>query len=103
MSIKNIGISITNWDPIICHILAKKLDSSTLIHYECQLANVREIQSLSSFLAYLENRFMALQAARKNPLNHKTFLTHKTGQIQKLKNKIMKRANVLFALVQKRF
>lgn len=62
MSIKSLGISISNWDSIICHILTKKLDSVTLVQYECQLANVREVQSLSGFLTYLENRFMALQA-----------------------------------------
>lgn len=63
MSIKNLGVSTANWDPIICHILNKKLDTNTLVHYECQLDNVREPQSLKSMLSYLENRFMALQSA----------------------------------------
>lgn len=63
MSIKNIGVSVSNWDALLCHVLTKKLDQATLVHYECQLENVRELQSLSDFLRYLENRFMALKAA----------------------------------------
>lgn len=63
MSIKNIEVSTENWDPLLCHMLTRKLDSATLIHYECQLQDVREPQSLISFLSYLENRFMALQSA----------------------------------------
>lgn len=63
MSMANIGVPTHNWDPLLCHILTRKLDSSTHIHYECQLQDVREVQSLSNFLKYLENRFMALQSA----------------------------------------
>lgn len=63
MSIKNMGVGTENWDPLLCHILTRKLDTSTLIHYECQLDNVRELQPLSHLLKYLESRFMALQSA----------------------------------------
>lgn len=80
MSIKNIGISVENWDPLLCYILTKKLDQATLIHYECQLNNVREIQTLSDFLHYIENRFMALQAAGARDML----------QIQKLPNQFQK-------------
>lgn len=63
MSIQSIGISIQNWDPLLTHILCGKLDQATIIHYECQLGDVREPQSLPSLLDYMENRFMALQSA----------------------------------------
>lgn len=70
MSIKNMGISIANWDVLITHILTRKLDSNTVVHYECQLEDVREPQKLDCFLKYLENRFMALQSATtKAPFN----------------------------------
>lgn len=63
MAIKNTGISNTSLlDYFLCHILLKKLDSATIIHYECQLTDVKELQTLPSFLTYLENRFMALQS-----------------------------------------
>ena len=63
MSIKNLGVSNSEFlDFFLCHILSKKLDSSTVIHYECQLSDVRELQTLPSFLSYIETRFMALQS-----------------------------------------
>lgn len=63
MSIKNIDISTDNWDPLLCHILTRKLDAATLVSYECQLHDVRKPQTLPDFLAYLEKRFMALHSA----------------------------------------
>lgn len=63
MAIKNMGISNASLlDHLLCHIILKKLDSSVALHFECQLKNVTELQSLPVFLTYLENRFMALQA-----------------------------------------
>lgn len=93
MSIKSLGISISNWDPIICHILTKKLDSSTLVQYECQLANVREVQSLSEFLNYLENRFMALQAVgATEELHSQNFSNHSQKSEYKSENKYEKQS-----------
>lgn len=63
MSIKNLDINVSNWDPLLNHILMQKLDSATVIHYECQLENVKEPQSLDSFLSYIQKRFLALQSA----------------------------------------
>lgn len=63
MSINNVGISIENWDSFLTHILIRKLDQNTLLHYECQLKDVREPQKLPAFLSYIENRFIALQSA----------------------------------------
>lgn len=63
MSINNIEVSTDNWDPLLTHILTHKLDPATVVHYECQLGNIKEPQSLQSFLSYIENRFMALQSA----------------------------------------
>lgn len=70
MSIKNIGVSTDNWDALLCHFLTRKLDSNTLIHYECQLEDVREPQPLGGLLKYLENRFMALQSAKTRGESH---------------------------------
>lgn len=50
MSIKNIGISTENWDPFLCHILTGRLDTTTIINYECQLDDVRKPQTLLDFL-----------------------------------------------------
>lgn len=40
MSVRNLGISTENWDALVCHMLTRKLDSTTLVHYECQLNDV---------------------------------------------------------------
>lgn len=67
MSMRTIEVSTDNWDPLLCHILTRKLDPTTLVSYECQLDDVRKPQALSDFLTYLETRFMALQSANVKP------------------------------------
>lgn len=63
MAIKNLKINVTYWDPLVNHILLHKLSSETIRDYECQLADVREPQSLQAFLKFIHTRFMALQSA----------------------------------------
>lgn len=68
MTAKNMGVTTEQFlDFLICHILLGKLNSKTILDYECQLNDVRELNDLPTFLNYIENRFMALQAvgARK--------------------------------------
>ncbi|XP_053990009.1 uncharacterized protein LOC128882436, partial [Hylaeus volcanicus] len=66
MAIKNYNVNIKDWDPLIIHILKKKLHKSTVIDYESKLNDVRELQTLSSFLQYVEHRFMALLSAENS-------------------------------------
>lgn len=54
MQIKNLDVDVASWSPILNHILLRKLDKTTVVHYECQLANVRETQSLEDFMKYIE-------------------------------------------------
>lgn len=63
LAIKNIGIQTKYWDPLINHIILKKLASETIKDYELKLIDIRECQSFSDMLKYLESRFLALQAA----------------------------------------
>lgn len=68
MSAKNMGVTTEQFlDFLICHISLGKLNSKTILDYEWQLNDVRELNDLPTFLNYIENRFMALQAvgARK--------------------------------------
>lgn len=93
MSIKNLGVNTKNWGPLLAHILVHKLDFSTVIHYECQLKDVREPPELEDFLSYIENRFMAIQSANAKSFqinrNEKTF-SEKTftekNQVEKASN-----------------
>lgn len=50
---------------MVIHILLKKLSQITIMHYECQLDNNRETESLSEFLKYLEKRAAAVKSAEK--------------------------------------
>ncbi|XP_055308887.1 uncharacterized protein LOC129572810 [Sitodiplosis mosellana] len=63
MAIRNFDVNTENWDPLVIHILKKKLSKTTLIDYESKLVDIRELQQLSDFLNYIEHRFMALLSA----------------------------------------
>lgn len=75
MSIRSIGVSTENWDPLLTYIISSKLDPATIIHYECQLVDVREPQNFTDLLLYIESRFMALQSAalKSDTFNDQTF------------------------------
>lgn len=62
MSIESMGASTGNWDLLLIQILTRKLHRETIMDYEKQLINVKENQSLKSFLEYLERRFLALMS-----------------------------------------
>lgn len=62
MGLQNLGISTENWDPLILHILLKKLDKTTHTLYEQSLTQPRQLQKISEFLSFLETRFQSLEA-----------------------------------------
>lgn len=69
-------------------MLLKKLDKTTILDYETKLSNVKEMQTLSSFLKYLESRFLALSSAKDSgeKLNEKiksTFGSTKNNEKRK--------------------
>lgn len=64
-AIKNLGVNITSWDPIIVHILGQKLDSETYTDYIQSLKNSRELPILKEFLEFLETKFFSLEASRR--------------------------------------
>ena len=64
--LNNIGIETTNWDPVIVHILVKKLDKETHKMYEQSIINPREPQNLSSLLNFLELRFQTLESIQSS-------------------------------------
>lgn len=50
MALKTQEITV---DTILIHILLDKFDTATLVSYECQLADAKELQSLKDFLSFL--------------------------------------------------
>lgn len=64
-AIKNLGIDISTWDPILVHLLSQKLDSETHGNYLESVKNPRELPSLKEFLDFLEAKFIALESSRR--------------------------------------
>lgn len=49
MEIKNMDKDAFIADTILVHILSEKLDKETAKHYECQLTDVKELQTRTVF------------------------------------------------------
>jgi len=61
-ALTNANISIKDWDPLLLQLMTKKLDRHTHMLYETSLKNPREVQEISIFLKFLEQRFQALES-----------------------------------------
>lgn len=64
-SIRNLGIDIATWDPILVHLLSKKLDDETRTDYMESRGSPRDLTSYTEFLHFLENKFMAREPVGK--------------------------------------
>jgi len=62
LSLRNLQVNVENWDPLLLHILIRKLDNNTNTLYEQGLEQPRSLQSLEEFLIFLEKRFHQLEA-----------------------------------------
>lgn len=69
-ALNNLKIKTDSWDPLVVHILTKKLDKETHKLYEQSLNNPKEVQSLENFLNFLESRFQSLDAIGSTHLNN---------------------------------
>lgn len=64
-AIKNLGVDISSWDPILVHLLLQKLDTDTYNDYIESLKQPRELPSLTDFLQFLEAKFTSLESSRR--------------------------------------
>lgn len=64
-AIKNLGVDISTWDPILVHILTQKLDSETYTEYHASLKNSRELPVLQELLNFLESKFTTLETSSR--------------------------------------
>lgn len=72
LSLNNLNVNTTAWDPIVIFIILVKLDSETQKQYELSLKSSKEIQKLEEFYVFLESRFQALdvlESAQRNTKN----------------------------------
>ncbi|XP_073964611.1 uncharacterized protein [Choristoneura fumiferana] len=68
-AIKNLGVQIDTWDPILIHILSQKLDAETHKDYMESLQRPRDLPEMSDFLLFLENKFTAMESLRRKQEN----------------------------------
>ena len=68
-AIKNLGVDITSWDPIIVYLLTQKLDTASYIDYMESVNNPRELPSLKEYLQYLEAKFTSLESSHRKQDN----------------------------------
>ncbi|KAL0831490.1 hypothetical protein ABMA28_002287 [Loxostege sticticalis] len=64
-AIHNLGIDTTTWDPILVHLVGKKLDPDTFTDYKESRKKPRELPSFDELMAFIENKFIALEPLQK--------------------------------------
>lgn len=68
-AIKNLGIDVGTWDPLLIYFLAQKLDPETHNDYITAQKQPRDLPALKDFLAFIECKFTALETTRRKPEN----------------------------------
>lgn len=61
-ALSNMGLQTASWDPLLIHILVKRVDKTVHTQYEQSIAKPKELQTVSQFLTFLENHFHTLEA-----------------------------------------
>lgn len=64
-AIHNLGVDTSTWDPLLVHLLAKKLDMDTYSDYKEARKSPRDLPSLEEFMEFLEAKFIALEPIHK--------------------------------------
>lgn len=87
MAIENAGVSVENWDVLVIQIVTRKLNQKTILDYESNLENVKEVQNVRDFLKYVESRYLALMSAesitKSNEKNEKSEKYEKNDKKEK--------------------
>lgn len=69
-AIKNLGVDVDTWDPILVHILSQKLDADTHSEYNDSLKNCRKLPILKDLLDFLEAKFTSWETSRRKQENN---------------------------------
>jgi hypothetical protein len=64
-AIKNLGVDISSWDPILVYLLTQKLDTESYTDYMESVKNPRGLPVLKELLEFLELKFTTLEASRR--------------------------------------
>lgn len=68
-SIKNLGVDITSWDPLLVHLITRKLDGDTYNDYVESLKQPRDLPVLQELISFLEAKLTAMESANRKPIN----------------------------------
>ncbi|XP_048479080.1 uncharacterized protein LOC125488978 [Plutella xylostella] len=60
-AIRNLGVDTTTWDPLLVHLLVKKLDSQTYTEYMESRSAPRDLPTFDELMLFLEAKFTALE------------------------------------------
>lgn len=64
-AIHNLGIDTTTWDPLLVHLVVKKLDLETYTDYKESRKSPRDLPSFEELLNFIESKFIALEPIHK--------------------------------------
>lgn len=64
-AIHNLGVDTSAWDPLLVHLISKKLDVQTYTDYKESRKSPRELPSLGEFMTFLECKFTALEPVQR--------------------------------------
>ncbi|CAG9133832.1 unnamed protein product [Plutella xylostella] len=64
-AIHNLGVDTSTWDPLLVHLISKKLDVQTYTDYKESRKSPRELPSLGEFMTFLECKFTALEPVQR--------------------------------------
>jgi hypothetical protein len=67
-ALNNIGVSTSNWDPLVTHIIVAKFDTDSHRLWEQQLGGSRNIPTITQLSNFMEIRFRTLEAVTTTQL-----------------------------------
>ncbi|XP_047028789.1 uncharacterized protein LOC124636671 [Helicoverpa zea] len=76
-AIHNLGVDTTSWDPLIVHLICKKLDPETYSDYKQSRKSPRELPSFEELMKFIESKFTALEPLTKKDTEPKPSFSSK--------------------------
>ncbi|XP_059217641.1 uncharacterized protein LOC131994780 [Stomoxys calcitrans] len=83
MALRGMNVSTKDAEPFIARIIVRKFDKDGLRLYEQQVRKPREIQTLDDVLEFLQQQYLALEAAGEQEVNVKRIYGNKNNMSTK--------------------
>lgn len=64
-AIHNLGVDTRTWDPLLVHLVVKKLDLQTYTDYKESRKAPRDLPSFDELMSFIESKFIALEPIHK--------------------------------------